>query len=39
MNGSPLVLDRAELDDRAEFREAVLAGLDGAARHPGQVPL
>ena len=27
MNGSPLLLDRAELDDRSEFREAVLAGL------------
>ncbi len=27
MNGSPLLLDRAELDDRSEFRDAVLAGL------------
>ena len=27
MNGPALALDRAEADDRAEFREAVLAGL------------
>lgn len=32
MNGSPLVLDRAELDDRAEFREAVLSGLSATPR-------
>ncbi len=32
MNGSPLVLDRAELDDRVEFREAVLTGLSGTPR-------
>jgi dimethylhistidine N-methyltransferase len=32
MNGSPLVLDRAELDDRSEFREAVLAGLESSPR-------
>lgn len=32
MNGSPLVLDRAELDDRAEFREAVLSGLSTVPR-------
>lgn len=35
MNGSPLVLDRAELDDRAEFRQAVLAGL---SRTPRAIP-
>ena len=35
MNGSVLALDRAELDDRAEFREAVLAGL---ARTPRAIP-
>ena len=32
MNGMPLVLDRAELDDRAEFRAAVLAGLEQRPR-------
>ena len=32
MNGSPLLLDRAELDDRAEFRDAVLAGLSEKPR-------
>lgn len=32
MNGSPLLLDRAELDDRAEFREAVLSGLSAMPR-------
>ena len=32
MNGSPLLLDRAELDDRSEFRDAVLAGLDSKPR-------
>ena len=32
MNGSPLLLDRAELDDRSEFRDAVLAGLDSSPR-------
>jgi dimethylhistidine N-methyltransferase len=32
MNGSPLLLDRAELDDRSEFREAVLAGLESTPR-------
>ena len=32
MNGSPLVLDRAGLDDRAEFRDAVLSGLSAAPR-------
>jgi dimethylhistidine N-methyltransferase len=32
MNGSSLVLDSAELDDRAEFREAVLSGLSAAPR-------
>jgi hypothetical protein len=32
MNGSPLLLDRAELDDRSEFREAVLSGLAGRPR-------
>lgn len=35
MNGSPLVLDRAELDDRSEFRDAVLAGLE---RRPRTIP-
>jgi dimethylhistidine N-methyltransferase len=35
MNGSPLLLDRAELDDRSEFREAVLAGL---ATKPRAIP-
>src|SRR5258708_29680875 len=35
MNGSPLALDRAELDDRAEFRDAVSAGLD---RTPRAIP-
>jgi dimethylhistidine N-methyltransferase len=35
MNGLPLVLDRAELDDRVEFREAVLAGLQ---RTPRAIP-
>jgi dimethylhistidine N-methyltransferase len=35
MNGLALVLDRAEADDRAEFREAVLAGL---ARTPRAIP-
>jgi dimethylhistidine N-methyltransferase len=32
MNGSPLLLDRAELDDRSEFRDAVLAGLEQKPR-------
>ena len=32
MNGSPLVLERAEQDDREEFRTAVLAGLQGRPR-------
>ena len=32
MNGSPLVIDRAEQDDRAEFKDAVLAGLAGTPR-------
>jgi dimethylhistidine N-methyltransferase len=32
MNGSPLVIDRAEQDDRAEFKDAVLAGLEGTPR-------
>src|SRR5260370_11823073 len=35
MNGLALVLERAEADDRAEFREAVLAGL---ARTPRAIP-
>ncbi len=35
MNGSPLLLDRAELDDRSEFRDAVLAGLE---RRPRAIP-
>ena len=35
MNGSALVLERSEADDRAEFREAVLAGL---ARTPRAIP-
>lgn len=35
MNGSPLLLDRAELDDRAEFRDAVLTGLE---RTPRAIP-
>jgi dimethylhistidine N-methyltransferase len=35
MNGSPLVLDRAELDDRAEFKDAVLSGLQ---RTPRAIP-
>src|SRR5260370_6584728 len=35
MNGLALVLDRAEADGRAEFREAVLAGL---ARTPRAIP-
>jgi dimethylhistidine N-methyltransferase len=35
MNGSALILDRAEADDRAEFREAVLAGL---TRTPRAIP-
>lgn len=35
MNGLPLLLDRAELDDRAEFRETVLSGL---ARSPRAIP-
>jgi len=34
MNGPALVLERSEADDRAEFREAVLAGL---ARTPRAV--
>ena len=35
-----LALDRVELADREEFRDAVLAGLVAhAARHSGQVPL
>ena len=32
MNGAALALDRAEADDRAEFRNAVLAGLARTAR-------
>lgn len=32
MNGSLLALDRAELDDRAEFNDAVLAGLQRTER-------
>ena len=32
MNGSALVLDRAALEDRTEFREAALAGLAGSPR-------
>jgi len=32
MNGSPLLLDRADLDDRSEFRDAVLAGLEQRPR-------
>jgi dimethylhistidine N-methyltransferase len=32
MNGSPLVLERAEQDDRTEFRDAVLSGLSGTPR-------
>ena len=35
MNGPALVLERAEADDRAEFREAVLAGL---TRTPRAIP-
>ena len=35
MNGPALVLDRAEADDRAEFRQAVLAGL---AHTPRAIP-
>jgi dimethylhistidine N-methyltransferase len=35
MNGSPLVLDRSEQDDRAEFKDAVLAGLE---RTPRAIP-
>ena len=35
MNGSPLVLDRSELDDRAEFKDAVLSGLQ---RTPRSIP-
>jgi dimethylhistidine N-methyltransferase len=35
MNGSPLALDRAELDDRAEFKDAVLTGL---RRTPRAIP-
>jgi dimethylhistidine N-methyltransferase len=35
MNGSPLALDRAELDDRAEFKDAVLSGLQ---RTPRAIP-
>lgn len=35
MNGSPLVLDRADLDDRAEFKDAVLSGLE---RTPRAIP-
>lgn len=35
MNGLPLLLDRADLDDRAEFRDVVLAGL---ARSPRAIP-
>ena len=35
MNGSPLVFDRAELDDRAEFKDAVLSGLQ---RTPRAIP-
>jgi len=35
MNGPALVLERSEADDRAEFREAVLAGL---ARTPRAIP-
>jgi L-histidine Nalpha-methyltransferase len=35
MNGAALVLDRAEADDRAEFRDAVLAGF---ARTPRAIP-
>ena len=40
MNGSPLLLDRAELDDRSEFRRCRAGGPgQHAARHSGQVPL
>src|SRR5258708_141179 len=40
MNGLALVLDRAEADDRAEFREAVLAGPPRTPRPPpAQFPL
>lgn len=35
MNGSPLLLDHAELGDRSEFRDAVLAGLE---RRPRAIP-
>jgi dimethylhistidine N-methyltransferase len=35
MNGPALVLERAEADDRAEFRQAVLAGL---TRRPRAIP-
>src|SRR3982074_3424437 len=35
MTGPALVLERSEADDRAEFREAVLAGL---ARTPRAIP-
>jgi dimethylhistidine N-methyltransferase len=35
MNGSMLILERAEAGDRAEFRDAVLAGL---ARKPCAIP-
>jgi Uncharacterized conserved protein len=35
MNGPALVLERAEADDRAEFRQAV---LDGLARTPRAIP-
>ena len=32
MNGSPLVIDRTDLADRTEFRQAVLAGLQDRPR-------
>jgi dimethylhistidine N-methyltransferase len=35
MNGSPLVLDRAEAGDREEFKDAVLSGL---SRTPRAIP-
>ncbi|MFZ5783652.1 MAG: L-histidine N(alpha)-methyltransferase [Pseudomonadota bacterium] len=35
MNSTPILLDRPVLDDRVEFREAVLAGL---ARKPRAIP-
>src|SRR5258708_39249719 len=39
MNGAALILDRAEADDRAEFRNAVLAGpARPPPAHPANVP-